>query len=106
MDENVEASHISLTEFADNTPASKLKQIKGNPAAAAIPLLDAFISLYPDDDEAYTIRGIKHWAMGHRALAINDYLAAIRINPESRAKMALQAANSILDYYNKDLLNP
>ena len=66
---------------------------------------DAFITLYPSDDEAYTIRGIKHWA-GQRSLAINNYLSAIRINPESRAKMALQAANDILDYYNKDLLNP
>jgi len=35
-----------------------------------------------------------------------DYLAAIRINPESRAREALKAATEILDYRNKDLYNP
>ena len=39
-------------------------------------------------------------------LAINDYLEAIRINPDSKARQALQATNDILDYYNKDLYNP
>lgn len=44
--------------------------------------------------------------MRKRSLAINDYLAAIRLNPSSRANEALKAANEILDYRNKDLYNP
>lgn len=60
----------------------------------------------PNLDEALTLRGMKYWAMNKRSLAINDYLAAIRLNPASRALQALNAANSILDYYNKDLYNP
>ncbi len=71
----------------------------------AIPLLDEYISSH-EEDEAYTLRGMKHWALGKRALAIKDYLSAIRINPESKAKQALESANAILDYYSKDLLNP
>ncbi|MDE5673825.1 MAG: tetratricopeptide repeat protein [Muribaculaceae bacterium] len=72
----------------------------------ALPLLDEYIREHEHDDEAYTLRGMKYWAMGMRANAINDYLSAIRINPDSKARLALLSANAILDYYNKDLLNP
>jgi hypothetical protein len=47
-----------------------------------------------------------YWGCGNRALAINDFHAAIALNPESLARQALQNANDILDYYNKDLYNP
>lgn len=80
--------------------------VKGMTAEEAIVALDAYIAAHPADDAALTLRGIKHWSAGHRALAINDYLAAIEINPESRAREALKAANEILDYRNKDLYNP
>lgn len=69
-------------------------------------LLTEYIGAHPDDDEALTTRGMQYWSMGDRAKAINDYLAAIRLNPDSKAKMALKATNQILDYYNKDLYNP
>lgn len=73
---------------------------------AAIARLDVHIAANPGDEEALTLRGMRHWAMNHRSKAINDYLAAIRINPSSRAVEALRQAQAILDFYNKDLLNP
>ncbi|MCM1290557.1 MAG: hypothetical protein NC201_06825 [Prevotella sp.] len=75
-------------------------------APDAIQLLTDYLKDNPKDDEALTLRGMKYFGNGQRALAINDYLEAIRINPDSRANMALKAANDILDYYNKDLYNP
>lgn len=72
----------------------------------AISIISSYIELHPESDEAYTIRGMKYWGAGKRSLALNDYLTAIRINPDSRAKMALQVCNEILDYRNKDLYNP
>lgn len=78
----------------------------GMPSADAIKLLDEYIAANPSDDEGLTTRGMQYWSMGDRAAAINDYLAAIKLNPESKAKMALKATNDILDYYNKDLYNP
>ena len=81
-------------------------EIKTASYEVAIEKLTAYISLHPDSDEALTVRGMKYWGAGQRSLAINDYLAAIRLNPESRARLALQATNDILDYYNKDLYNP
>lgn len=99
MEANVESARVIL-------PSLPLDAIRGHLPAKALPLLDSYIALHPSDDEAYRIRGTKHWALGKRSAAINDYLSAIRINPESPAKLALRASYDILNYYNKDLLNP
>lgn len=76
------------------------------PPSEAIPLLDEYLKSHPDDEEALIQRGQKHWSLNHRREAINDYLAAIAINPDSKARLLLEYANTILSYYNKDLLNP
>ena len=83
-----------------------LEEIKKMQPEEAIAALTEIIRTNPDNEEALTLRGLRHWSLNHRREAINDYLAALKINPESKAKMALDYANSILDYYNKDLLNP
>ena len=76
-------------------------------ADEAISRLDTYIAANPADPDALTLRGIRHFGAGHRASAIGDYLAALRIDPDHRkAGEALNFANSILDYYNKDLYNP
>ncbi|MDE7159224.1 MAG: hypothetical protein K2O24_00045 [Muribaculaceae bacterium] len=79
---------------------------RGDYEDGGIAVLSEYIQAHPDDDEALTARGLRHWSCGDRAAAIKDYLAALRINPDSKAKMALKATNEILDYYNKDLYNP
>ena len=38
-------------------------------------------------------------------MAINNYLEAIHLNPESPAVQALEIANEILAFYNKDMYN-
>ncbi len=58
------------------------------------------------DEAALLERGRLYWALGKRSEAINDYLAAQRINPEGNAKELLRATYEILNYYNKDLYNP
>lgn len=82
------------------------KKIEGLSGSEAVEVLTAYLADHPDDDEALTLRGMKYWGMEKRSAAINDYLEAIRLNPESKAVQALKAANEILDYYNKDLYNP
>lgn len=90
--------------------ANELKEsIRGLSGREAVKVLTDYIEANgsaPDLDEAYTMRGMKYWGMQQRSAAINDYLAAIRLNPESKAVQALKATNDILDYYNKDLYNP
>lgn len=85
------------------------EKIGGLSGEEAVKVLTEFIDSNPESpilDEALTMRGMKYWGMQKRSAAINDYLQAIRINPQSRASQALKAANDILDYYNKDLYNP
>lgn len=75
-------------------------------AHEAVDFLTGYIESTPDDDTAYTLRGKCRWALNDRAGAITDYLAAIKINPSSPAKMYIKTAYEILNYYNKDLYNP
>ncbi|MDE6549838.1 MAG: hypothetical protein K2L22_12705 [Muribaculaceae bacterium] len=59
-----------------------------------------------EDEAALIERGRLYWALGKRSEAINDYLAAQRVNPEGKAKELLKATYEILNFYNKDLYNP
>lgn len=72
----------------------------------AISALSEIIAGNASNEEAYIERGLLYWGANKRALAINDYHAAIALNPDSKARLALQSANEILDFYNKDLYNP
>lgn len=78
----------------------------GADAAVSVAELDALIAAEPSNDEALLTRGMLHWRLSHRAEAINDLNAALRINPLSRAKVMLQSVYTILDFYDKDLYNP
>lgn len=83
-----------------------LEQIKELPPKEALTVLNEFLAVNINNEEAYIMRGRIYWNLNKRKEAITDYLAAIKINPESNANMLLQYAYSILDFYNKDLLNP
>ncbi|MDD4636276.1 MAG: hypothetical protein PHI48_00315 [Bacteroidales bacterium] len=38
--------------------------------------------------------------------ALNNYYEALELNPEGEAKMAIEHIQNILDFSNKDLINP
>ena len=72
----------------------------------AISLLDGYISAAEvPSDRAYYLLGNAYRKKGDWQGAINNYLEAIDINPESPAKNAYRIANDILDFYNKDMYN-
>lgn len=79
---------------------------RGGENATAIKFLTEIIISNPQNEEAFIERGLLYWSCGERALAINDYHSAIALNPNSKAKLAIEATYNILDYYNKDLYNP
>lgn len=87
--------------------AEEIKNSVANlPPEEAIARLTAIIDSDPKADEAYTLRGQIQWSLNRRGAAMTDYLAAIRLNPQSRAKTLLAGANQILNFFNKDLYNP
>ena len=72
----------------------------------AIRLLNEYISSTSEpSDRAYYLLGNAHRKKGDWQKAINNYLEAMAINPESPAANAYAIANEILDFYNKDMYN-
>ena len=75
-------------------------------ADEAIAALEAFRSGggVMDDSLFYLLgnawRKKENWQM-----AMNNYLEAIHLNPESPAAQALEIAEEILSFYNKDMYN-
>ena len=57
------------------------------------------------DDELFYLLGNAWRKKGNWQMAMNNYLEAIALNPESPAQQALDIANEILDFYNKDMYN-
>lgn len=85
----------------------KIKQLlSDNQPEEAIRLLDLYIHQYPEEDEAWYLRGKAYYKLGNTRLALNNYLQAIELNPQSPAKETYQMAIQILNFYNKDLYNP
>ena len=65
-----------------------------------------YISSHTEDlDFAYYILGNAYRKLGDWQGAINNYLEAMAINPDSPAKQAYEMANDILDFFNKDMYN-
>ena len=57
------------------------------------------------DDTLFYLLGNAWRKKGNWQMAMNNYLEAVHINPDSPARQALDIANEILDFYNKDMYN-
>jgi len=84
----------------------KIKQLiyEGN-ADEAIRLLDEYLAGHKPTDEAYYLKGNAYRKKGETRLAMNCYLQAMELNPESPAHQAYQMLVDILNFYNKDMYN-
>ena len=71
----------------------------------AIFLLDEFIEKNKTSDEAYYLKGNAYRKKGDVRQALNNYLIAIELNPNSPAVIAHNQMISILNFYNKDMYN-
>lgn len=71
----------------------------------AIRLLDEYIQKDNRSEEAYYLRGKAYNKKGDVRQALNNYLAAMEINPDGPAKIAYDSLIRILDFYNKDMYN-
>ena len=57
------------------------------------------------DDTLFYLLGNAWRKKGNWQMAMNNYLEAIQLNPDSPAQQALDIANEILAFYNKDMYN-
>lgn len=72
----------------------------------AIETLDAAIDNSPaKNDRLFYLRGNAYRKSGDWKKALDNYLEAIDINPDSPAKEAYRMAMDIMEFYNKDMFN-
>lgn len=72
----------------------------------AICRLDALLEHPPTNaDELYYLRGNAYRKQGNWQMALNNYLEAIALNPDSPAVHAREMLMNILEFYNKDMYN-
>ncbi|MDR3226482.1 MAG: tetratricopeptide repeat protein [Prevotellaceae bacterium] len=69
-------------------------------------ILNEYIALNPNDDNAYYLRGNIYRKMNLFGDALNDYYKALKLNSQSEAAIAIEILNEILAYRNTDLINP
>lgn len=74
-------------------------------ADEAIRLLDEIIKINPKNDEAFYLRGNAFRKKGDMQMAINNYLEAMELNPESPAHQAHSMMMKIMNFFNKDMYN-
>lgn len=79
--------------------------INDNRTEEALRLLDEYITRNALDDEAYYLRGNVYRKTGEVRQALNNYLTAIELNPDSPAQTAYNAQIRILDFHNKEMYN-
>ena len=75
----------------------------GSPDEAIRLLREYIASCGTPSDKAFYLLGNAYRKKGDWQGAINNYLEAMAINPDSPARNAYTIANEILDFYNKDM---
>ncbi len=81
------------------------KMIADGEIEEVIALLDDYLMDHPESDEAYFLRGNAYSKKNDFRQALNNYLSAIELNPESPAKQAHTMLMKIMAFYNKDMYN-
>jgi len=64
------------------------------------------IAQHPDNEELLLRRAQCYWQRQDIPRCMADYEAALRINPQSRARHLKAMAQSVMEYYYKDSYNP
>lgn len=81
------------------------QKLRNNEVGDAIRLLDQCLLENPRSDEALYLRGNAYRKLGNFQLALNDYLAAIELNPDSPARQAHDMLMDIMNFYYKEMYN-
>lgn len=68
--------------------------------------LSMLLSLTPESEALLLERGNLYWKLQDWQLAMQDYDAAIAINPDGQAVELRNMARQIISFYHKDRYNP
>lgn len=79
-----------------------IKQNQGN-NKQSINQIESRLEDEPLNDELLVLRGKAFYKAGNWQEAMQCFLDALAVNPESPAKTMLEMTNNILGFYNKDV---
>lgn len=97
---------LSLYLLSNKRDMERIKQlIYDGETAEAIMLLNKYIEENETSDEAWYLRGNAYRKEGDNRQALNNYLRAMELNPDSPARQAYNMLIDILNFYNKDMYN-
>lgn len=97
---------VCATPVEESSESTLKEMVADETTERGIEILTEILKSEPYNENAYVLRGRLWWKLNKRSSAINDYLAAKRLNPAGKGAQMLKATYDILDYYNKDLYNP
>ncbi len=80
--------------------------IEENKLEQALVHLEERLACDLHDDAAYYLKGSLFWKQGDWKKAIENFLKAVEINPESPARQAYEMVMEIINFSNPDLYNP
>jgi len=87
------------------TPEEHIESLlRADLADEAIAQAQVYLAQEPNDT-LYYLLGNAYRKKGDWQGAINNYLEAMELNPQSPAANAYSIANEILDFFNKDMYN-
>lgn len=91
-----------MTEEQNINPAGG----RGHETEVAFAAVEAALLKNPADASLLIAKGKLLWRMGRRGDAMSAYEAAAAIDPDGPARLLIEHSNSIMDFFNPDLLNP
>ena len=98
--------HFATINMNESNIDNIRRLLDSDRVADAIAELEAHLSAYSVDDEAYYLLGNAYCRLSDWKHAIESYKAAIALNPESPAVEADKKIQEILNFYCHDLFNP
>jgi len=78
--------------------------IEGKVPSERLKIINGLLDETPEDANLLVARGKALWSMGRRGEAMSDYTLAAKLDPP--ATLLIEHSNTILDFFNTDLLNP
>lgn len=95
--------HMNENEPCASSKAGARQLIDSDHPRSAASMLSALIAGSPNDDELYYLRGCAYAKLAAWQGAMESFMQAVALNPQSPAAEALNMVQGILDFYNKDI---
>ncbi|MCM1452089.1 MAG: tetratricopeptide repeat protein [Clostridium sp.] len=72
----------------------------------AVEELNKLIEKEPENANWPYLRGRAYWQLGEKGKAMTDFEHALHLDPNSPAKLSLEMAHNVMEFFNPDIFNP